>query len=402
MRLVERHLITNQHPFFKEADRLCFLSKNLYNAANYVQRQSFFEAVKSNKTPQKISYETLDKQFQSQVDYQALPAKVSQHVLRQVCQDWDSYRKASLEFKKHPENFLAAPKIPKYKDKQKGRNLLIYTNQALSKPLIRQGIVKLSQTGLQLKTQQKRIQQVRVVPKVSQNSSIMEIVYEENLKTLNLFADQVAGIDVGLNNLAAVTSNRVDFKPLLVNGRPLKAINQLYHKEKALLQGKLQEKKTSRLIRELAKKRYWRIENYLHTASRGIINFLEFHEIDTLVIGKNNKWKQEIELGKQTNQNFVSIPHARFIEMLSYKAALKGIRVILTEESYTSKCSFLDREELKKKAQYVGKRVHRGLFKSTQGILINADVNGSLNIIRKVLPDAFDNSKGIEGVVAMP
>ncbi|MEK7483264.1 MAG: transposase, partial [Planctomycetota bacterium] len=345
----------------------------------------------------------LDKQFQSQVDYQALPAKVSQQVIQHVCHDWKAYREATFEYRRNPNNFLGEPKIPRYKDKQKGRSLLTYTAQAISKTGLKKGIVKPSMADLEVKTKQKKIQQVRLVPKSQQNSYVVEIVYQQIGQTLNLFADRVAGIDIGLNNLAAVTSNLVEMKPHLVNGRPLKAINQLYHKEKAFLQAQLKpEQKTSRAIRDLAKKRQWRIDSYLHKASRGIIHLLEFYKIDTLVIGKNINWKQKIELGKKTNQNFVSIPLARFIEMLKYKAKLSSIRVILTEESYTSKCSFLDREDLKHQENYLGKRVHRGLFKSATGLVLNADVNGSLNIIRKVIPDAFDGLKGIEGVVVHP
>ncbi|MEK7483767.1 MAG: transposase, partial [Planctomycetota bacterium] len=330
-------------------------------------------------------------------------AKVSQQVLIHVCHDWKSYRQASLEYRRNPNLFLGEPKIPRYKDKQKGRSLLTYTAQAISQKFLKKGIVKPSMADLKIKTKQKEIQQVRIVPKPQQNSYRVEIIYEQIGQTLNLFADRVAGIDIGLNHLAAVTSNLVEMKPHLVNGRPLKAINQLYHKEKAVLQAKLKpEQKTSRAIRNLAKKRYWRIENYMHEASRGIIQLLEFYKIDTLVIGKNPNWKQKIELGKKNNQNFVSIPQARFIEMLKYKAKLSGIRMLLTEESYTSKCSFLDRESLESQETYLGKRVHRGLFRSAKGLVLNADVNGSLNIIRKVIPDAFDGLEGIEGVVVHP
>jgi putative transposase len=125
------------------------------------------------------------------------------------------------------------------------------------------------------------------------------------------------------------------------------------------------------------------------------------HEgIGTLVIGKNDGWKQEANMGKRNNQQFVQIPHARFIQMLSYKAELVGIQVILQEESHTSKCSFLDNEPICHQERYMGKRVKRGLFRSAAGRRINADVNGSLNIIRKAIPDSF--GQGIEGVAVRP
>jgi putative transposase len=147
-------------------------------------------------------------------------------------------------------------------------------------------------------------------------------------------------------------------------------------------------------------KRTRRIDRYLHTASRRIIDLLLVEGIGTLVIGKNPNWKQECNIGKRNNQNFVNIPHARFIEMLSYKAKLVGIAVMVTEESYTSKCSFLDMEPIGKHEQYLGKRVKRGLFRSADGRHINADVNGSYNMVRKVAPDAFE--QGSRGCVVHP
>jgi len=122
--------------------------------------------------------------------------------------------------------------------------------------------------------------------------------------------------------------------------------------------------------------------------------------IGSLIIGYNPEWKQEVNLGSRTNQNFVGIPFARFIHMLSYKAELVGIQVKITEESYTSKCSFLDNEPISKHEQYAGKRIKRGLFRSASGKCLNADVNGSYNILRKVAPDAF--GQGSSGCVVHP
>jgi putative transposase len=153
-------------------------------------------------------------------------------------------------------------------------------------------------------------------------------------------------------------------------------------------------------MERLANKRTRKIDHDLHTASRRIVDLLIVEGIGTLVIGKNEQWKQEANMGKRNNQNFVSVPHARFIDMLTYKAELVGIAVVLTEESYTSKCSFLDNEEIGKHEHYEGKRLKRGLFRSQFGRLINADVNGSYNIIKKVAPDAF--VQGSRGCVVHP
>ena len=138
----------------------------------------------------------------------------------------------------------------------------------------------------------------------------------------------------------------------------------------------------------------------MHVASFNIIDHLVKEQIGTLVIGKNKNWKQEINIGSRNNQNFVSIPHARFVDMLKYKAELQGIQVYTTKEGYTSKCSFLDLEPIEKHETYVGQRIKRGLFRSKEGILINADINGSCNIIRKVAPNAF--ADGVEGAVVRP
>jgi putative transposase len=146
----------------------------------------------------------------------------------------------------------------------------------------------------------------------------------------------------------------------------------------------------------MTNKRTRKINHYLHTQSRRLIDLLVEEGIGTLVIGKNENWKQEINIGKRNNQNFVPIPHARFIDMLTYKAQLVGIRVIVREESHTSKCSFLDLEPIEHHEQYVGKRVKRGLFRASNGRRIHADVNGSYNILRKEIPDSF--GQGIEGV----
>lgn len=196
---------------------------------------------------------------------------------------------------------------------------------------------------------------------------------------------RVAFIDPGLNNLMTVTSNC--FNPILVNGRPLKAINQLANKELAKLKSKLSLRGlyTSPLLQSVYNKRARRITDMLHKITTQLVNHLDSHNIDTVIFGHNVGQKQDINLGKVTNQNFVQIPFTQLIAQLQYKCQLKGIKFILTEESHTSKCSFLDKESVEHHETYKGKRVKRGLFKTSEGILINADVNGSLNIGRKYL-----------------
>jgi len=245
---------------------------------------------------------------------------------------------------------------------------------------------------------------VRLIPQCGQY--VVEVVYLQDATPQQLNPDWVAGIDIGLDNLAALTSNKPGFKPVLVNGRPLKAINQQYNKAKARLQSQLKgNAKTSRRIQALTCKRNNRIDNYLHNASRWIINHLASAGIGTLVIGKNDQWKQEINLGTTTNQNFVSIPHARFIEQLKYKAELVAMTVLINEESYTSASSFLDLDPIPVyqegvKHSFSGKRIKRAWYQSANGRFIHADINASLNITRKVVPAAF--SLGIAGIAVCP
>jgi putative transposase len=305
-------------------------------------------------------------------------------------------------WREHPEKFLGRPSLPKYKDKQQGRNLLIYTIQAISKPALRQGFIQPSGLSIRITTAHQNVDQVRIIPR--HGFYVVEVVYEQEPVQASVDPQLFAGIDIGVDNLATLTSNKKGFVPRIVNGRPVKSVNQFYNKRKADLDRKLMKmdarRRHSHRLERLTTKRTRRINHYLHTASRRIVNLLVEEGIGTLVIGKNANWKQEGEMGKRNNQQFVAIPHARFIEMLAYKAELVGIRVIITEESYTSKCSFLDNEPMKKQETYAGKRVKRGLFRASDGRLLNADVNGSANIIRKVAPNAF--ADGVEAVVVRP
>ena len=161
-----------------------------------------------------------------------------------------------------------------------------------------------------------------------------------------------------------------------------------------------QRHRMTRNIERLFRKRKYKIKDYLHKASCRIFEYAAANGITTIVVGKNAGWKQECGMGTQNNQNFVQIPHARFIDILAYKARARGIAFITVEESYTSKCSFIDGEDMCHHDRYLGRRIMRGLFRSKEGILINADLNGALNIIRKAVPNAF--AEGIEAVVVRP
>ena len=246
---------------------------------------------------------------------------------------------------------------------------------------MKRGFVNPEGLNIKIPTKLTEINEVRIIPKGK--CYILEIVYEK-IPAKPKFKGKLAAIDIGLNNLAVVTSNDVNFPPFIVCGKAIKSCNQWYNKRKAKLQSFLPEKVfASRKLEALTLKRNNKMDYYLHNSSRFIVNKLLERGVNHLIIGKNQGWKQKINLGKRTNQNFVQVPHARFINQLQYKCELVGIKVTITEESYTSKCSFLDFETIKKHDTYKGKRVKRGLFKSSQGITINADLNGALNILSK-------------------
>lgn len=388
MYLTEKHIINAKHSFYKECDELCFNSKNVYNQALYNVRQYYF-------TNQKyLNYESNYHVTKIQECYSLLPTKVFCQTLKMVDKNFKSF--FSLLKNKSVKN-----KLPKYLDKESGRYLTIFPKQALGlREFKKSGFIHLSKTNIKIKTKITDftiIKEVRISPK--NNYYTIEVVYEKQCKD-SVEGNLIASIDLGLNNLCAVTFNN-GCEPLLLNGRPLKSINQYYNKKKAKLQNRLKNnKKTSKSIIKLSNKRNNKVQDYLHKASRILVNQLVSQGISTLVIGKNTNMKQDINIGRVNNQNFVSIPIFRFADILKYKCELEGIAVLLHEESYTSKCSFLDNESIEKHDHYCGKRIKRGLFRSGSGRIINADVNGSYNIMKKAIPNAFAN--GIEGCGVNP
>lgn len=371
---------------YKTCDELCFLSKNLYNAILYIQRQNYQEGKPyiQERDMRKLLRE------QKNPDFYALPSLPAEYVSIQLDGAFESFFLSLQSKKEGKHNQKVRP--PRYKDKVKGRNLITFHKRKLSKMTYKkEGLIHITKTNIKFKSNIpfEQIHEVKVVPKNGYYE--LQVVYNvEEVKPV--VSDNVAAIDLGLNNLATVvTTNSV---PFIINGRPLKSINHQWNKRKAKLQSKLSKGvKTSKKIRNLTNKRNRRVDNYLHKASSALVKKFILLGISKVIIGYNNGWKKNIKLGKRNNQNFVQIPYSRFIEMLTYKCLLVGIKVITGEESYTSKCSFLDNESVEKHDTYAGKRIKRGLFKSSNGTLINADANGAYNILKKHLgiePSALD------------
>ncbi len=412
MQLVEQHIIGSNDPRYRVIDEAAFKSKNLYNAANYEIRQAFIHQGIY------LSYEEMDKRMQSHEAYNALPAKVSQHVLKQLAAAWKAFREAKAAYEEDPSRFTGRPRLPKYKHKTEGRNILIYTMQAVSrgKRSLQRGIIKPSMLPIEVKTQQdsKQIDQVRIVPR--HGYYVVEVIYSKEPVQAHVDPSFCVAIDLGVTNLAAIASNRESFVPRLVNGRTLKAMNQWYNKrmkELKLCLPKEDRERVTKQMEQITTKRNRQVNHYLHAASKAIIDFLVKEGVGTIIVGKNPFWKQEVGMGKRNNQNFVAIPHARFIDMLTYKAELVGIQVEIQEESYTSKASFLDLDPIPTykpdddtEYTFSGKRIGRRnrLYRTKEGRIICADVNGSYNILRKSKPDAFAhvNAKGIAAYVVQP
>ena len=394
MQLVEQHIIKGNSPWYKELSEVLRRSKNLYNSTTYAVRQHYFE------TKKYLNYSQAQKKFQEehQQDYEALPRKVSQQTMRMVDQNFRSFF-GSLKSSK-----VKKAKLPHYLKKD-SEFLAVYTSQAVSaRELNKNKRIVLSglSASIPTKVELEQLNQVRVVPRL--DYIIVEVVYtvkEQSLKTDN---GRYASVDLGVDNLATLSFNVGGLQPLIISGKKVKSANYYYNKHlakaKTLLEKRNKGQKSSKYIRKLTFKRNNKIKDYLHRSSKTIVNQLVSNDITTLVVGKNDGWKQDANLGKKNNQNFVQIPFNTFVSMLFYKCKLQGITVLQQEESYTSKCSFLDKESICKHETYAGRRVHRGLFKTANGVLINADVNGSLNILRKCKPKAFAN--GVQGVVVHP
>lgn len=381
MRLVEKHQIRRNHNLYKLCDKLCFQSKNLYNAALYEYRQSFID-----KNSKNLNWVEINKLFNSnnQYDYRQLPAKVSNLVLKKLGNNITSFL-GLLQARK--DGTVKKVKLPKYLHKTKGRFIVEFTNQTFSKERTKKGylVICKKDVGLVVPTLKENVKQVRIVPR--NGYYVIEVVYEvkEAEKKKNV---RVAAIDLGLNNLVTAVTNDGD-NPLIVSGRKIKSINQYFNKaaskKKALLPKGIY---TSKTLDRLWLKRNNTIDHEIHKISKYLVNYFDERDISKVVIGNNTGWKNEISLGKRQNQNFVNIPYMKLISQLIYKCKIKGIEVIVREESYTSKASFYDYDFIPTfndglTREFSGKRVKRGMYQTKNGKKVNADVNGAYNIMIK-------------------
>ena len=388
----EQIIIRKDHPKYKLIDEMCYNSKNLYNEANYMIRQEFI----ANKNY--LNYYDMNKEFKTHENYKACFSQPANCTLRLLDKNWKSYFRAIKDWKKNPEKYLGMPKLPKYLKKDGRYPWMIPNNSCLydkenGELYFRLNILK----GYRFKCRcLGRLIQVRFIPRGS--CYVMEIVYETEIPDTKTESNRIASIDLGVDNLVTMTNN-IGLNPIIINGKGIKSINQYYNKriakEKSLLKIR-HSKDWSKKLDGITFKRYQRIKNYMHNASSYIVKWCVENDIDTLVVGKNKEWKQNASMSKGSNQKFVDIPYQMLLQQLKYKCENAGIKYIETEESYSSGTSFLDEEEPIKQNYDKSRRIERGLFKSNSGLLINSDVNGSLQIMMKVFPNAFNERYGIE------
>ncbi len=378
MQLVERHIFVGN----REMESLCHNAGLLYNFTNYHFKQA---VLGYQQRFSEFEFTGLCAEFE-QPDYKNLPAQTAQQVVKTVFKNWKSFFNAMKARTKDPSKFKGRPKYPGYK-KGKKLSLVSFTKQQIK---VKEGYIYFPvKTGLQpLRTLHENIIGVRLSPQTG--CIIAEVIYEQQEVQTMVDEKHFLSIDLGVNNLATAISNTGQ-QPFIINGKPLKSNNQFYNKKCAELHSFVGGKGRSRRLDLLHFKRNKIVEDYLHKTSDFIVDYCVKNRIGTIVVGKNEQWKTGVNLSAKTNQNFVQIPHAKLINKIAYKAKLVGIKMIEQEESYTSKCDHLAGEKMEHHEKYLGKRIKRGLFQSSVGKLLNADVNGAIGIAlkSKVADDSF-------------
>ena len=385
-------------------------SKEIYNFANYILRQLYFKNSNNNNN-NKYSLEFINeypslenlllqyieenKQFSSlfykiicefsKLKNYSINLKIVQNIVDKLKNDWTSYWK--LLKMKRSKTYNNKISIPRYKKKY---NLVEYNNQVMSKKKLKLGYVgtnKMKQ-GIKISNKHKDLN-FKCFRIYNKNDKILcELIYEKEIKNIKK-TNRVASIDIGLENLFTVAFN-YNKKGISIKGTKLKSINQYFNKKTANLQSMLPNKQyISKSINKLMYKRTEQLRNYIGYYTNKLIEILKNEKISKLVVGYNKGWKQNINIGSKNNQNFVNIPFRKILDILKYKLEDNGIEYKEQEESYTSKASYLDNDDMPiykkeiKEIKFSGKRIKRGIYKSKQGKIINADLNGALNILKK-------------------
>ena len=420
--LTENHKIkrSKHKELFKKIDAYCYRAKNLSNSVQYLICQCYriHQKLKNSESLDPWEHELIDntnhaitayndgreeKKKLKRIDdengfvadayflswymktwevYKEMPyATCSQICIQEKCKQWKSFYQAKKEYYKNPDKFLGRPRRPGYLDPMNGRDNLVITSQNFSIEengrITMPGFLK----EIKIKAKHRTVRQIRI--RTDKNSIRIMLMYEQETESIKSDGS-IMGIDLGVDNLVTVSLSSAG-GPVIINGRPLKSINRYYNKRKSILQEVA--KKCNRLditnrMERLTEKRNNKVKDYLHKTSRKVIEIAKRNGVSRIVIGNNRGWKQKVELGKRTNQTFVSIPYRMLIDMICYKAQLTGIKVIVVRESYTSGTSYLDGEDPEKVFYDAKRRVQRGMFRSNKGTMINADVNAAYQIMK--------------------
>ena len=374
---------------FRNLKYLCHIAKNLKNQAIYNVRQHYF------KNKKYLSYNENYKMLKDSENYKKLNSNMAQQILKEVDESFKSFF-ALLKLAKNGQ-YNGKIKLPNYLDKDGFTTLVIGFVRLKDDMLIVPYSNSFKKTHQEVKVKlpsvlkDKKIKEIRIIPK--QHSRYFEIQYTHEVKEIQreLDKENVLGIDLGIDNLCTcVTNSGASF---IIDGRKLKSINQYYNKINAKLQSIKDKQKIERTTlrqKRITRKRNNRINDYLSKAARTIVNYCLNNDIGKLVLGYNEDFQRNLNIGSINNQNFVNIPYGKLRDKLIYLCKLYGIEFKLQEESYTSKASFFDGDEIpiydkENLQEYVfsGKRIKRGLYQTSTGKLINADCNGALNILRK-------------------
>ena len=382
-----KHLSKEEYLILRE---LAHTAKKLYNQAVYNIRQHYFDEEKY------LSYVDNNKLLKSSDNYKILNSNMAQQILKEVDGAFKSFF-GLLKVKAKGE-YKEKIKLPKYLPKNSFTTLVV-------------GFVRLNKNSFILPYSQsykknhkpikinippllldKPIKEIRIIPKFNARFFEIQYTYQVNEKQRNLNKNNALAIDLGINNLATcVTSIGKSF---IVDGKRLKSINQWFNKYNAKLQS-IKDKQGYGKALTTRQKTIWnkrnnRVNDYLSKAARIIINYCLENDIGILICGYNNDFQKDSDIGKKNNQNFVNIPFSKFLWKLEYLCKFYGIKFVIQEESYTSKASFFDmdeipeyKKEVKDNYSFSGKRIKRGMYKTSKGKIINADVNGALNILRK-------------------
>ena len=374
---------------FRNLKYLCHIAKNLKNQAIYNVRQHYFNNKKY------LSYNENYKMLKNSENYKKLNSNMAQQILKEVDESFKSFF-ALLKLAKKGQ-YNGKIKLPNYLDKDGFTTLVIGFVRLKDDMLIVPYSNSFKKTHQEVKVKlpsvlkDKKIKEIRIIPKQHSRYFEIQYIYEVEEVQRELNKENVLGIDLGIDNLCTcVTNTGASF---IIDGRKLKSINQYYNKINAKLQSIKDKQKIERTTlrqKRITRKRNNRINDYLSKAARTIVNYCLNNDIGKLVLGYNEDFQRKSNIGSINNQNFVNIPYGKLRDKLIYLCKLYGIEFKLQEESYTSKASFFDGDEIpiydKENLQeyiFSGKRIKRGLYQTSTGKLINADCNGALNILRK-------------------